>query len=153
MKMKEEEEEGREKVHTTIRSVLSRKTNIAIIPVIITGIAIALVFKWATGSPGLETLIYASMGVVFVAVFIVLAITAIRRSDEKEVERVVEILKRAKRIKEEIERRGENLTKEYDIILAQVLAGINDLKSRSLFGTGLILSAILAFGIAITTGL
>ncbi len=150
--MKEEAEEGREKVHTTIRSVLSRKTNIAIIPVIITGIAIALVFKWATtGSPGLETLIYASMGVVFVAVFIVMAITAIRRSDEKEVERVVEILKRAKRIKEEIERRGENLTKEYDIILAQVLAGINDLKSWSLFGTGLILSAILAFGIAILT--
>ncbi len=152
MKMKEEEE-GREKVHTTIRSVLSRKANIAIITGwIITGIAIALVFKWATtGSPGLETLIYASMGVVFVAVFIVMAITAIRRSDEKEVERVVEILKRAKRIKEEIERRGENLTKEYDIILAQVLAGINDLKSWSLFGTGLILSAILAFGIAIIT--
>ncbi len=102
----EEEEEGREKVHTTIRSVLSRKTNIAIITGwIITGIAIAPVFKWATtGSPGLETLISASMGVVFVAVFIVLAITAIRRSEEKEVERVVEILKRAKRIKEEIER-------------------------------------------------
>ena len=51
---------------------------------------------------------------VFVAVFIVLAITAIGRSGEKEVERVVEILKRAKRIKEEIERRGGNLTR-YDI--------------------------------------
>ena len=99
----------------------------------------------------IKTLISASMGVVFVAVFIVLAITAIRRSEEEEVERVVEILKRAKRIKEEIERRGENLTREYDIILAQVLAGINDLKSWSLFGTGLILSAILAFGIAIIT--
>ena len=99
----------------------------------------------------IKTLISASMGVVFVAVFIVMAITAIRRSEEEEVERVVEILKRAKRIKEEIERRGENLTREYDIILAQVLAGINDLKSWSLFGTGLILSAILAFGIAIIT--
>ena len=99
----------------------------------------------------IKTFISASMGVVFVAVFIVLAITAIRRSEEEEVERVVEILKRAKRIKEEIERRGENLTREYDIILAQVLAGINDLKSWSLFGTGLILSAILAFGIAIIT--
>jgi len=99
----------------------------------------------------IKTLISASMGVVFVAVFIVLAITAIRRSEEEEVERVIEILKRAKRIKEEIERRGENLTREYDIILAQVLAGINDLKSWSLFGTGLILSAILAFGIAIIT--
>jgi len=57
------------------------------------------------------------MGVVFVAVFIVLAITAIGRSEEKEVERVVEILKRAKRIKEEIERRGENLAREYDMML------------------------------------
>jgi len=54
---------------------------------------------------------------VFVAVFIVLAITAIGRSEEKEVERVVEILKRAKRIKEEIEGRGENLTREYDMML------------------------------------
>jgi len=55
---------------------------------------------------------------VFVAVFIVLAITAsIGRSEKEEVERVVEILKRAKRIKEEIERRGENLTREYDMML------------------------------------
>jgi len=52
---------------------------------------------------------------VFVAVFIVLAITAsIGRSEEGEVEMVVEILKRA-RIKEAIERRGENLT--YDMML------------------------------------
>ena len=35
----------------------------------------------------IKTLISASMGVVFVAVFIVLAITAIRRSEEEEVER------------------------------------------------------------------
>ncbi len=53
-----EEEEGREKVHTTIRSVLSRKTNIAIITGwIITGIAIASVWIWAMSSPMLETLV------------------------------------------------------------------------------------------------
>jgi uncharacterized membrane protein len=136
-----------EKVNITIRSVLSGKRKIAIIiGWIITGIAIAWTWRWATGSP-LEILIPVSMGVVFVAVFIVLAITTMGRSEEEEVERVVEILKRAKRIKEEIERRGENLTREYDIILAQVLSGLNDLKSWSL----LILSAILAFGIAILT--
>jgi len=55
------------------------------------------------------------MGVVFVAVFIVLAITAsIGRSEEEEV-REGGINKRAKRIKEAIERRGENLT--YDMML------------------------------------
>jgi len=76
---------------------------------------IALAFKCATGSHGLKILISASMGVVFVAVFIALAITAIGGSEEEEVEMVVEIPKRAKRIKEEIEGRGENLT--YDTML------------------------------------
>ena len=72
-----------------MKSVLSRKTKIAI-GWIITGIAIAFVWIWATGSHGLKILISASMGVVFVAVFIVLAITAsIGRSGEEEVERVV----------------------------------------------------------------
>ncbi len=53
-----EEEEGREKVHATIRSVLSRKANIAIIMGwIITGIAIASVWIWAMSSPMLETLV------------------------------------------------------------------------------------------------
>ena len=82
----------------------------------ITGIVIALAFKCATGShDGLKTLISVSMGVVFVAVFIVLAITAsIGRSEEEEV-REGGINKRAKRIKEAIERRGENLT--YDMML------------------------------------
>ena len=74
----------------TVESVLSRKTKIAIIiGWIITGIAIAFVWICATGSHGLKTLISASMGVVFVAVFIVLAITAIGGSEEEEVERVV----------------------------------------------------------------
>jgi len=99
----------------TVKPVLSRKTKIAI-GWIITGIAIAFVWICATGShDGLKTLISAGMGVVFVAVFIALAITAsIGRSEEGEVEMVVEILKRA-RIKEAIERRGENLT--YDMML------------------------------------
>jgi len=72
-----------------VKSVLSRKTKIAI-GWIITGIAIAFVWIWATGShDGLKILISASMGVVFVAVFIALAITAIGGSEEGEVERVV----------------------------------------------------------------
>ena len=71
-----------------MESVLSRKTKIAI-GWIITGIAIAFVWICATGSHGLKTLISASMGVVFVAVFIALAITAIGGSEEEEVERVV----------------------------------------------------------------
>jgi Mn2+/Fe2+ NRAMP family transporter len=108
--MKEEEEREKEHISTTIRSVLSRKTNIAIIiGWIITGIAIAFVWIWAMGSP-LAILIPVSVGVVLVAVFIVLAITTMRRSEEEEVERIIEILKRAKRIKEEIERRGEGRT-------------------------------------------
>jgi len=73
-----------------VKSVLSRKTKIAI-GWIITGIAIAFVWIWATVSHDwLKILISASMGVVFVAVFIVLAITAsIGGSEEEEVERVV----------------------------------------------------------------
>jgi len=164
------EVEGKEKERVTVKSVLSRKTNIAIIiGRIITGIAIAFVWIWATGSSALETLISVSMGVVFVAVFIVMAITAIRRSKEEEVERVVEILKRAKRIKEEIERRGEDLTSEGEIILSRMevrldgglrdlKTGLKDLKSSLTLATSdlksLILSgigAMLALGISLIT--
>ncbi len=75
-------------------------------------IAIASVWIWTAGSPRPGTLIAVSMGAVFLAVFIVLVITATRRraSEEEEVERVIEILKRAKRIKDEIERRGGERT-------------------------------------------
>jgi hypothetical protein len=89
-----------------------------------------------------------------------------KREEEKDkVEEVIKILKEAKRIKEEIERRGENLTSEADITMAQILFGINDLKSflvtgisdiktLAIFGMSLILLGIgitLAFGIAIIT--
>ena len=86
--------EQRRKGHITYRDILTRKTVIFSIVLLlwaITGIVIALAFKCATVSHGLKTLISASMGVVFVAVFIVLAITAIGRSEKEEVERVVEI--------------------------------------------------------------
>jgi hypothetical protein len=91
-----------------------------------------------------------------------------RRKGEEEkdrVEEVIKILKETKRIKEEIKRRGENLTSESDITQAQILFGINDLKSSLLsgisdlktllmFAMSLILFGIgitLAFGIAIIT--
>lgn len=57
-------------------------------------------------------------------------------SEKDRVEEVIKILKETKRIKEEIKRRGENLTSESDITQAQIL-----------FGIGI----TLAFGIAIIT--
>ena len=88
-----------------------------------------------------------------------------KEREKDKVEEVIKILKEAKRIKEEIERRGENLTSEADITLAQILFGINDLKSSMqsgisdiktllMFAMSLILFGIgitLAFGIAIIT--
>ncbi len=86
-------------------------------------------------------------------------------SEKDRVEEVIKILKETKRIKEEIKRRGGNLTSESDITQAQILFGINDLKSSLLsgisdlktllmFAMSLILFGIgitLAFGIAIIT--
>ena len=53
------------------------------------GYSDSICMDMCNGSHGLKTLISASMGVVFVAVFIALAITAIGGSEEEEVERVV----------------------------------------------------------------
>jgi hypothetical protein len=60
-----------------------------------------------------------------------------RREGEEEkdrVEEVIKILKETKRIKEEIERRGENLTSEADITIAQILSSLDYLKIRALTG-------------------
>ena len=119
------------------------------------------------------------IGYAFVALALILAAFAfayafifLRRmkkraveSEKDRVEEVIKILKETKRIKEEIKRRGENLTSELDITQAQILFGINDLKSSMLsgisdlktllmFAMSLILFGIgitLAFGIAIIT--
>ncbi len=120
------------------------------------------------------------IGYTFVALALILAAFAFayaffflrrmkkERAEESEkdrVEEVIKILKETKKIKEEIKRRGENLTSESDITQAQILfgltdlnssllSGISDLKTLHMFAMSLILFGMgitLAFGIAIIT--
>lgn len=82
-----------------------------------------------------------------------------REEERDKVEEVIRILKEARRIKEEIEKRGEHLTSEADITLAQILSGINDLKTSMVSGISDLKSLILfamsliLFGIGITLAL
>jgi Flp pilus assembly protein TadB len=75
-----------------------------------------------------------------------------RRENEKDVvEAVIRILKEAKKIQAEIEKRGEDVTSGAEIILSRIAfridglrdrldAGVNGLKSLMLFGIGIILA-------------
>ncbi|MHC1611254.1 MAG: hypothetical protein ACXQTW_06635 [Candidatus Methanospirareceae archaeon] len=70
------EVEGKEKERVTVKSVLSRKTNIAIIiGWIITGIAIAFVWIWATSSPALETLVSMNISIGLATIMGIFSVT------------------------------------------------------------------------------
>jgi len=72
-----------------------------------------------------------------------------RKMERDKVEEVIRLLKEAKRIKDEIERRGEKLTSETDITLTQILSGINELKTLMLSGIN-DLKTLILFGIGAT---
>ncbi|MHC1610829.1 MAG: hypothetical protein ACXQTW_04405 [Candidatus Methanospirareceae archaeon] len=72
-----------------------------------------------------------------------------REMERDKVEEVIRLLKEAKRIKEEIERRGEKLTSKTDITLIQILSGVNELKRLMLSGMN-DLKTLILFGIGAT---
>ena len=131
---------------------------ILIATIVLAGIAIAFSGDLRRGI-GYASL---SFAIALTAIAFFYALTSKKRtmeraevSEEEMIEGVIRILKEARRIRDEIKRRGENLTLEDDITLAQIMWGINemrvsissgmsDLKSLILFGIGIMVALNIA---------
>ena len=105
------------------------KTTLSLVVVVLlltSGIAVTVAANGSFIPMGLKEIAgYVFLGLAFILAAIAYAYVFIRRREERirereragekekdEVEKVIKILKEAKRIKEEIEKRGENLTHE-----------------------------------------
>jgi len=145
-----------------------RKVSVTVTIMVALFFAISTVQAISSDPVGLKRSIgYAFLGLAFIFAAVAYAYIFITRRREKrrekeknEVEAVIRILKEARKIKEEIEKRGENLTSGAEIILSRIEfridglndrldAGVNDLKSLMLFGIGTILGTMLALALAI----
>ncbi|MCW3130039.1 MAG: hypothetical protein N2V75_08100 [Methanophagales archaeon] len=76
------------------------------------------------------------LGVAFFLVVLTFVYLLINRTRRKE--KVIKILKEAKALKKEIEKEG--LTTASDVVLAQILCGINDIKALILFCVGVLVA-------------
>jgi len=145
-----------------------KKVSVTVTVMVALFFAISTVQAISSDPVGLKRSIgYAFLGLAFFLAAVAYAYIFITRRREKrrekeqdEVEAVIRILKEAKRIKEEIEKRGENLTSGAEIILSRIEfridglndrlgTGVNDLKSLMLFGIGILLGTMLALALAI----
>jgi len=154
---------------------MKEKTTVSLVVVVLSltsGIAVAVAANGSFIPMGLKAIAgYVFLGIAFILAAIAYAYVFIRRREERirergragekekdEVEEVIKILREAKRIKEEIEKRGENLTQESEIILSRIevrldrginnlealiVSGINDLKALILFEIGIMLALAL----------
>ena len=154
---------------------MKEKTTLSLVVVVLlltSGIAVTVAANGSFIPMGLKEIAgYVFLGLAFILAAIAYAYVFIRRREERirereragekekdEVEKVIKILKEAKRIKEEIEKRGENLTHESEIILSRIearldtginnlealmVSGINDLKTLILFEIGIMLALAL----------
>ena len=147
-----------------------KKVSVTVTIMVALFFAISTVQAISSDPVGLKRSIgYAFLGLAFILVAIAYAYIFITRRREREkrrekeideVEAVIRILKEARKIKEEIEKRGENLTSGAEIILSRIefridglndrlAVGVNDLKSLMLFGIGILLGTMLALALAI----
>lgn len=145
-----------------------KKVSVTVTIMVALFFAISTVQAISSDPVGLKRSIgYAFLGLAFFLAAVAYAYIFITRRREKrreketdEVEAVIRILKEARKIKEEIEKRGENLTSGAEIILSRIEfridglndrlgTGVNDLKSLMLFGIGIILGTMLALALAI----
>ena len=76
------------------------------------------------------------LGVAFFLVVLTFVYLLINRTRRKE--KVIKILKEAKALKKEIEKEG--LTTASDVVLAQILCGVNDIKALILFCVGVLVA-------------
>ena len=76
------------------------------------------------------------LGMAFLLVILTFVYLLISRKRRRE--NVVKILKEAKALKKEIEKEG--LTTASDVVLAQILCGMNDVKALILFCVGVLIA-------------
>jgi len=76
------------------------------------------------------------LGIAFLFAVLTFAYLLIGRLRRRE--KVIKILKEAKAMKKEIEKEG--LTTASEVVLAQIVCGINDVKALILFGVGILVA-------------